>query len=153
MKNNKKLCLAILSLLLLFLKIIVGLKYKLEVNGVKNIPASGGVLLLGNHVSWIDWAIVLMVVPREVKFVMDKTIYNKWYIKWLFKMYNAIPISNASSKTTIQTIAKELDAGHIVVLFPEGTSTRNGHLGGFTGGLGKLLEHTTTDVKMSLIHS
>jgi acyl-[acyl-carrier-protein]-phospholipid O-acyltransferase/long-chain-fatty-acid--[acyl-carrier-protein] ligase len=34
------------SLLLLFLKIIVGLKYKLEVNGVKNIPASGGVLLI-----------------------------------------------------------------------------------------------------------
>ena len=136
------------SLLLLFLKIIVGLKYKLEVNGVKNIPASGGVLLLGNHVSWIDWAIVLMAVPREVKFVMDKTIYNKWYIKWLFKMYNAIPISNASSKTTIQTIAKELDAGHIVVLFPEGNITRNGHLGEFKRGFEKVLELTSSDIKV-----
>lgn len=42
------------SLILLFLKTIVGFKYKLEVNGVKNIPSSGGVLLLGNHISWID---------------------------------------------------------------------------------------------------
>jgi acyl-[acyl-carrier-protein]-phospholipid O-acyltransferase/long-chain-fatty-acid--[acyl-carrier-protein] ligase len=136
------------SLLLLFLKTVVGLKYKLEVDGVKNIPASGGVLLLGNHVSWIDWAIVLMAVPREVKFVMDKTIYNKWYIKWLFKMYNAIPISNASSKTTIQTIAKELDAGNMVVLFPEGNITRNGHLGEFKRGFEKILELTSSDVKV-----
>jgi acyl-[acyl-carrier-protein]-phospholipid O-acyltransferase/long-chain-fatty-acid--[acyl-carrier-protein] ligase len=84
-----------------------------------------------------------MATPREVKFVMDKTIYNKWYIKWLFKMYNAIPISNASSKTTIQTIAKELDAGNIVVLFPEGNITRNGHLGEFKRGFEKVLELTS----------
>jgi acyl-[acyl-carrier-protein]-phospholipid O-acyltransferase / long-chain-fatty-acid--[acyl-carrier-protein] ligase len=136
------------SLLLLFLKTIVGLKYKLEVDGVKNIPASGGVLLLGNHVSWIDWTIVLMAVPREVKFVMDKTIYSKWYIKWLFKMFSAIPISNASSKTTIKIIAKELDAGNMVVLFPEGFITRNGHLGEFKKGFEKVLELTSTDVKV-----
>ena len=136
------------SLLLLFLKTIVGLKYKLEVDGVKNIPASGGVLLLGNHVSWIDWTIVLMAIPREVKFVMDKTIYSKWYIKWLFKMFNAIPISNGSSKTTIKLIAKELDAGNMVVLFPEGFITRNGHLGEFKRGFEKVLELTSTDVKV-----
>jgi acyl-[acyl-carrier-protein]-phospholipid O-acyltransferase / long-chain-fatty-acid--[acyl-carrier-protein] ligase len=136
------------SLILLFLKTIVGFKYKLEVNGIKNIPSSGGVLLLGNHISWIDWAVVLMAVPREVKFVMDKTIYNKWYLKWLLKMFNAIPISNASSKSTIQTIAKELDNGHMVVVFPEGSITRNGHLGEFKRGFEKVLELTTTDVRV-----
>jgi 1-acyl-sn-glycerol-3-phosphate acyltransferase len=136
------------SLILLFLKTIVGFKYKLEVNGVKNIPPSGGVLLLGNHISWIDWAVVLMAVPREVKFVMDKTIYNKWYLKWLLKMFKAIPISNASSKSTIQIIAKELDAGHMVVVFPEGSITRNGHLGEFKRGFEKVLELTTTDVRV-----
>lgn len=136
------------SLILLFLKTVVGLKYKLEVNGVKNIPSSGGVLLLGNHISWIDWAVVLMAVPREVKFVMHKPIYDKWYLTWLFKMFKAIPISNASSKSTIQTIAKELDAGHIVVIFPEGSITRNGHLGEFKRGFEKILELTTTDVRV-----
>ncbi|MEZ4694322.1 MAG: AMP-binding protein, partial [Aliarcobacter sp.] len=136
------------SLILLFLKTVVGLKYKLEVDGVKNIPSSGGVLLLGNHVSWIDWAIILMAVPREVKFVMDKTIYSKWYLNWLLKMFKCIPISNASSKTTIQTIAKELDEGNMIVLFPEGSITRNGHLGEFKKGFEKILELTTTDVRV-----
>jgi acyl-[acyl-carrier-protein]-phospholipid O-acyltransferase/long-chain-fatty-acid--[acyl-carrier-protein] ligase len=136
------------SLILLFLKTIVGFKYKLEVNGVKNIPSSGGVLLLGNHISWIDWAVVLMATPREVRFVMDRTIYNKWFLTWLLKIFKCIPISNASSKTTIQTIAKQLDEGNIVVLFPEGAITRNGHLGEFKRGFEKILELTSTDVKV-----
>ena len=134
------------SMLLLFLKFMVGLKYKLEVDGVNNIPSTKGVLLLGNHVSWIDWAVILMTVPREVKFVMDKTIYNKWYLKWLFKMYNAIPISGASSKTTMKTVARELDQGNIVVIFPEGSITRNGHLGEFKKGFEFILRHTSSDV-------
>lgn len=136
------------SLILLFLKTIVGMKYKLEVNGITNIPQTGGVLLLGNHISWIDWAVVLMAVPKEVRFVIDKTIYSKWYLKWLFKMFNAIALSNTSSKTTIQLIAKQLDAGNIVVLFPEGSITRNGHLGEFKKGFEKILELTNTDVKV-----
>lgn len=134
------------SLILLFLKVVVGVKYKLEVNGVKNIPSDGGVLLLGNHVSWIDWAVVLMSVPREVKFVMHKPIYEKWYLKWLLKAFKAIPISNVSSKNSLQIIAKELDEGNVVVLFPEGSITRNGHLGEFKKGFEKILEFTSSEV-------
>ena len=136
------------SMILLFLKMVVGLKYKLEVNGIKNIPSSGGVLLLGNHVSWIDWAVILMSVPREVKFVMEKSIYNKWYLNWLLKMFNAIPISGASSKSTMQLVAKELDKGNVVVLFPEGNITRNGHLGEFKRGFELILKQTNSDVRV-----
>ena len=136
------------SMLLLFLKLIVGLKYKLEVNGMKNIPSNGGVLLLGNHVSWIDWAVILMSTPREVKFVMHKPIYDKWFLTWILKIFKTIPISNGSSKSTIKTIAKELDEGNVVVLFPEGSLTRNGHMGEFKRGFEKILEHTTKDVKV-----
>jgi len=136
------------SVLLLFLKFVVGLKYKLEVNGLKNIPSNGGVLLLGNHVSWIDWAVILMSTPREVKFVMHKPIYEKWYLNWLLKIFKAIPISNGSSKSTIMKIAKELDEGSVVVLFPEGSLTRNGHMGEFKKGFEKILEQTTNDVNV-----
>ncbi|PLY06544.1 MAG: acyl-[ACP]--phospholipid O-acyltransferase [Arcobacter sp.] len=136
------------SLILLFLKFVVGMKYNLEVQGVKNIPSTGGVLLLGNHVSWIDWAVILMSSPREVKFVMHKPIYEKWYLTWILKLFGAIPISNASSKSTLKTIAQELDNGKMVVLFPEGSITRNGHMGEFKKGFEKILELSETDVKV-----
>ena len=118
-------------MLLLFLKAVVGLGYKIEINGIKNIPSNGGVLLLGNHISWLDWAIVLMATPREVKFVMDRAIYDKWFLTWLLKIFNCIPISPSSGKGTIRAIAEELDKGNVVVVFPEGAITRNGHLGTF----------------------
>lgn len=136
------------SLILLFLKMILGLGYKLEVSGIKNIPSSGGVLLLGNHISWIDWAVVLMATPREVRFVMDKAIYNKWLLTWILKIFKCIPISTGSSKQTMRIIAKELDEGNMIVLFPEGAISRNGHLGEFKKGFEKILELTTTDVKV-----
>ncbi len=136
------------SMILLFLKFVVGLKYNLEVNGVKNIPSSGGVLLLGNHTSWIDWAVILMSSPREVKFVMHKPIYKKWFVNWILKIFKVIPINNASSKQTIKTVAKELDEGNIVVLFPEGSITRNGHLGEFKKGFELILKQTQTQPKV-----
>ncbi len=136
------------SLILLFIKSIVGLRYKLEVEGIKNIPSNKGALLLGNHISWIDWAIVLMAVPREVKFVMHKPIYEKWYLTWILKLFKTIPILDKSSKTTIKTIAKELDNGSIVVLFPEGSITRNGHLGEFKRGFEMILKLTKSDVRV-----
>lgn len=136
------------SLVVLFLKFIVGLRYKLEINGIKNIPSNGGVLLLGNHISWIDWAIILMSVPREVKFVVFKPIYEKWYLTWLFKLIKAIPISSSSNRTSMKIVSDELDSGSVVVLFPEGAISRNGHLGEFKKGFEKILESCTNDVKV-----
>ncbi len=49
--------------------------------GFENIPEKGGALLLGNHISFIDWAVVQMAIPRKIYFVMERSIYSKWYIK------------------------------------------------------------------------
>ncbi len=136
------------SLILLFLKFVVGLKYKFKVNGIKNLPSTGGVLLLGNHVSWLDWAVIFMSSPRQIRFVMHKPIYDKWYLTWVLKLFKAIPISNGFSKSTLQNIAKILDNGEVVVLFPEGGITRNGHLGDFKKGFEKILDLSSSDVKV-----
>ena len=134
------------SMVFFFVKFIVGMRYKLEVFGLKNIPSSKGVLLLGNHVSWLDWAVIQMSMPRDIKFVMDKTIYNKWYLKWFLKFFHVIPIAPTSSKESIRKIAQELDNGSVVVLFPEGSITYNGHLGEFKKGFELILRQTKEEI-------
>jgi acyl-[acyl-carrier-protein]-phospholipid O-acyltransferase/long-chain-fatty-acid--[acyl-carrier-protein] ligase len=134
------------SMVYFFVKFVVGLRYKLEVNGLKNVPSTGGVLLLGNHVSWLDWAILQMSMPRPIKFVMHKGIYDKWYLTWFLKFFDVIPIAQASSRQTIKTVAKELDEGSLVVLFPEGSITRNGHLGEFKRGFELILKQTQENI-------
>ncbi|ASM39643.1 acyl-[ACP]--phospholipid O-acyltransferase [Campylobacter sp. RM12327] len=108
--------------------------YKVNVNGLDNLPLRGGVLLLGNHISWIDWLVLQIATPRPIKFVMFKSFYNHWYIKWFFNLFKVIPIGNGINKSAIEAITKRLNNGEVVALFPEGRISYNGHLGEFQQG-------------------
>src|SRR5688572_14985758 len=106
---------------------IVNTRYRIKVQGMKNIPSQGGVLLLGNHVSWIDWAIVQIASPRPVRFVMTNSIFDIWYLTWFFKLFGAISIQGgASSRGALDRVKESLQQGEVVCLFPEGVISRNG---------------------------
>ncbi|MET0355288.1 MAG: acyl-[ACP]--phospholipid O-acyltransferase [Cellvibrio sp.] len=115
-------------------------KYKIDVVGFDNIPKSGGTLLLGNHISWIDWAMIQIASPRPVRFVMLRSIYEQWYLKPLFKFFGVIPISSGQSKESLVKINELLKAGEVVCLFPEGAISRTGSLGLFHGGFERVVE-------------
>lgn len=123
------------SLVRFALAFVLSRRYKTSVQGIKNIPSTGGVLLLGNHVSWIDWAIVQLACPRPLRFVMINSIYRRWYLKWLFDLFGCIPISSGpSSRQALAKVAECLNRGEVVCLFPEGTISRTGHLTEFRRG-------------------
>ncbi|HWK55356.1 MAG TPA: MFS transporter, partial [Hyphomicrobiales bacterium] len=111
------------------------LRCRIKVQGMAHIPAQGGVLLLGNHVSWIDWAIVQIACPRPVRFVLLSSIYELWYLKWFFKRFGCIPIeAGAASRGALEDVAAALTRGEVACLFPEGVISRNGHLAQFRHG-------------------
>ncbi len=135
------------SLVRLLFGYIVSRRYRINVEGMKNIPEKKGVLLLGNHISWIDWAIVQIASPRPVRFVMLKSIYQRWYLQWFFKLFGCIPIeSGASSQKSLEDVAELLNNGEVVCLFPEGMISRNGHLAEFRRGYERAAEACNEDV-------
>ncbi len=113
---------------------ILKLRYRFIVNGLNNLPQKGGVLLLGNHISWIDWLVLQSASPRAIKFVMDKAIYEQWYLKWFLKKFDVIPISNLGAKKAINSARERLKNGEVVAIFPEGHISYNGQLGEFRRG-------------------
>lgn len=120
---------------------ILSRRYKLTVQGMKNIPSKGGVLLLGNHISWIDWAILQLACPRPLRFVMLRSIYQRWYLKWFFDLFGCIPIdSGPRSRKALVEVAEALNRGDAVCLFPEGTISRTGHLAEFRHGYERACE-------------
>ncbi len=121
-------------LLRFIFKFIASFRYNLKTHGGKNFPKDGAALLLGNHVSWIDWMVLSIAAPRRVSFVIERCIYEKWYLKPIFKFFGLIPISSKASKEAFRDIRAKLDEGKIVALFPEGSISRNGHLGMFQKG-------------------
>ncbi|PAF41214.1 acyl-[ACP]--phospholipid O-acyltransferase [Helicobacter sp. 11S03491-1] len=119
------------SLVRILMSIAFFQRYKLNVDGFENIPQNGGILLLGNHISFIDWAMIQMAMPYKVYFVMEKSYYSKWYIRFFVDFFSIIPLSNIQSKSTIETISDKLAQGKVVCMFPEEFISRHGHLNEF----------------------
>ena len=114
--------------------------YRINVMGLDNMPSTGGVLMLGNHISWLDWAMIQIASPRPVRFVMLKSIYQRWYLKWFLDFFGVIPISSGVSKDAFSKVNESLKAGDVVCLFPEGAISRNGHLGEFKKGYERMVD-------------
>ena len=113
---------------------------RIEVLGFDNLPGTGGVLMLGNHISWLDWAMIQIACPRPVRFVMHRAIYQRWYLRWFLDFFGVIPIAAGQSKEALQEINELLRAGEVVCLFPEGAISRNGQLGEFKHGYERTVE-------------
>lgn len=128
------------SLVRLAIARVFALRYRLRVTGMEHVPRSGGVLLLGNHVSWIDWAIVAMASPRPIRFVMARSIYERWYLRWFLDFVGVIPIAPGGAQASLEDIAARLRAGEVICLFPEGTISRHGQLNEFKRGFERAAE-------------
>lgn len=122
------------SLVKFLITSVIAYRYKLKVQGLDNIPENKGVLLLGNHISWLDWAMVQMAMPKRIRFVMERSIYERKYLKPFLDFFGVIPISNRGGKESLQKVSKYLNDGEVVCIFPEGTISRNGHLSEFKKG-------------------
>lgn len=122
------------ALVRIIASLVITQRYRIEVIGFDRIPQQGGVLLLGNHVSWIDWAVLQIASPRPIRFVMERAIYERWYLKWFLDSFGVIPIGSGASRDALAEVRTALNAGEVVGIFPEGAISRSGHLGEFKRG-------------------
>lgn len=125
-----------------FIKLLVMLlfrrKYNLQVLGFENLPEAGkGTLLLGNHISWLDWAMIQMACPRHIHFVMERSIYERWYLRWFLDLFKVVPISKGNSRQALEKVRELITKGEVVCLFPEGAISHIGQLGEFRRGFEK----------------
>ncbi len=102
--------------------------------GLENIPHAKAILLLGNHVSWIDWIILQLSMQRRIHFMMDKDIYRWRGFNLLFKKGEVIPLSPKAFKDAFKEAHKRLQNGEIVALYPEGEIATSSEIGVFNRG-------------------
>jgi 1-acyl-sn-glycerol-3-phosphate acyltransferase len=110
----------------LLTRILLGSKFQLR--GTANLPASGPVLLVSNHVGAVDPAIIGAWTPRPVWFMAKAELFKgSW--AWLMRGYHAFPVVRHSpDRTALRRAFDLLKQGSAVVLFPEGHRSETARL-------------------------
>lgn len=122
--------------------------YRGRTVGLEKLPSEGGCLLVSNHVSWIDGILILWLLPRNVRFVVDGGNFTSKLADYLSSAFDTILMMGGpkSIAGAIRSARDGLNHGDIIGIFAEGTITRTGQLQAFKPGMTKILQKTNARV-------
>ena len=126
--------------------LLFGWRYRLKVTGLDNLPKNGPVLLLGNHLSRIDFALIQWATPRTIRFVVHDDYYRKPIFNWILRGVGAVSIRPENSRNAMQNIVSLLNDNCVVGIFPEGHISTTGELSDFKRGFEKILSECKDNV-------
>jgi 1-acyl-sn-glycerol-3-phosphate acyltransferase len=129
------------------LQLIGVLGYHVRYTGWHNIPATGGVLVVSNHQSHLDPPLIGMGCPRMLNYVARKTLFRFAPFGWLLNALGALPIDrDGVGLGGIKESLRRLKRGEMVLIFPEGTRTRDGEMAPFRPGFTTLAIRTKSAI-------
>lgn len=110
--------------------------YRPWVEGAENIPASGPVIIVGNHLSVVDSFFMPLVIDRRVYFLAKSDYFvGKGLKGWLVKNFmlgvGQLPIDRSggkASEASLNTGLSVLDRGDVLGIYPEGTRSPDARL-------------------------
>ena len=116
--------------------------FGLRVSGRHNVPATGPVLLVSNHQSFLDPPLCGVPLNRELDYIARKSLFNNRLFGRYISSLNAVPIHRAQEDDpairnleAIRTIVGRLKNGRAMTFFPEGTRTADGPIRRVKGGM------------------
>ena len=107
-----------------------------RVEGLEHVPATGGVLLASNHLSFVDSVVIPVVVPRKVVFLAKSDYFTGTGVRgalsraW-FEGLGMLPVDRDDPRAalgSLDTALEVLRRGEAFGLYPEGTRSRDGRL-------------------------
>jgi len=115
---------------------LLKLVFRLRVSGAENVPESGPVLYVLNHQSHLDPVIAGMGIKRRhTNFIAKSGLFRNRLFGAFLKGLNSVPIrQGAADMGAIRTAIEQLEAGRVLLMFPEGSRTPDGAMHTFKRG-------------------
>lgn len=125
----------------------VKLYLRLKVEGQANLPATGACIIAANHQSHADTAVVFAALPKAGRARFVAAAAQDYFFQggpqqYLSRvLFNAIPLTRdrRGGRDPLRHLSRALREGYTLLMFPEGTRSKDGTLGPFRAGIGKLV--------------
>lgn len=109
------------SILNVFMKIA----FNPEIIGNENVQNESGLILAGNHKSFLDIPLVISAVSENIHFMAKKELFDAELAKYVFSKMGAFPVNrDGIDISAIKTAMKILKDEEILGIFPEGTRNK-----------------------------
>jgi 1-acyl-sn-glycerol-3-phosphate acyltransferase len=129
------------------------LLFRPKLNGIEHIPQRP-FIIAANHTSKVDPFLLCLLPISAVRqlvpiyFLTTEKYYRRWYLRPILKSIGSYPVAKRAwtLHDFLSTTIEKIEAGKVVMFFPEGKIIRNGELGKPRPGIGYLIEKTQTPI-------
>ena len=109
-------------------RLVLPLQMRLRVTGSEQAPAQGPTLLVSNHLSNVDPLVIGVALSRELRILAKAEMFGWPIVGPLARGCDVVPIRRGQwDIAALRIIAGKLQAGNVVLIFPEGTYAKPPH--------------------------
>ncbi len=109
-----------------FVRLYLGLRRE----GLEHLPRRGPLIIVSNHVSYMDAILLGSATPRPIRFMVLQWMYDLLLLRWFYWGMGTVPVqADGKDSNAIRRAVKVLNRGHVLGIFPEGTRSPDGRIG------------------------
>ncbi|MBT9587837.1 1-acyl-sn-glycerol-3-phosphate acyltransferase [bacterium] len=123
-------------------RLLLGPYWPMALEGLDNLPASGGAILAGNHPTVLDGGMLGVYTPHRVKFLIDAKVLRLPLLGSFLGGLGSIPVERGSG--SLRWAAAALERGEWIGIYPEAAPTGSLELGEFKRGVAVLAQQVPT---------
>lgn len=118
--------------------LIFAIVARVRLRGRYNVPRKGPFILAANHLSWTDIPLLPAYLPGRVVYMAKEESFSS-RVGWLVRFLGAFPVKRGEGdRQALRAAEEQLKKGNVLVIFPEGTRSKNRALGTAHAGLGMI---------------
>ena len=126
---------------------IYKLVYNFHIEGIENIPQDRPLVMASNHRSYADPVILTMPMKRPVTYMAKEELFKNKLFGWFIRKLGAFPVKRgAGDMSVIDDSINILKSGRNLVIFPEGTRSKDGSVGKGKTGVAMIAAMSGADV-------
>lgn len=128
-------------------QILTRLLFDVKVEGRRNIPRRGGILIASNHQSYLDPVVLAASLHRPLNFVAKSELFSNPIGAWFMRRLNAFPLRQGKGDIgALKETIRRLKEGHMLNIFPEGARTPDGKIHTFERGVALIIRRANVPV-------